>query len=313
MNFLHDGSVTRDGLLLALAARQGGVITRTQAIDSGLSPRSIQYRVKAGEWQRVLRSVYRLIDMADADDLLRAAIAALPGAVVSHESAAELLEIRRVPRGRAVVSVHTRTTHEFPRVTVHRNHDLSPDHVLHADGLPVTSIQRTVVDLAQIISRKHVRRIVDDLIAERRVTVEEIRLVHDQVARRGKPGSAALRAVLNERGEGPAASASRLELEGLKVLRAHGLPEPVLEYPIPWHTTKRFDAAYPNLRVAIEWDSRRWHSLVDAFERDRQRDRTAAVHGWYVLRFTWKDVTERSNEVARTVASMLEVREAGVL
>jgi very-short-patch-repair endonuclease len=83
------------------------------------------------------------------------------------------------------------------------------------------------------------------------------------------------------------------------------LPEPRLEFSIPWDPERRFDAAYPAARLAIEWDSRRWHELSDAFSRDRERDRQSLLHGWRVLRFTWVDVTERPTEVVETVRSLL--------
>jgi Transcriptional regulator, AbiEi antitoxin len=295
---------------MRLAARQGGVITLHQAIECGLSARSVQYRVERGEWQRVFRSVYRLIEMTDAHDLVRAASAALPGAVVSHESAAEFHDVPFVARGRAVVSVHTRATHVFPGVTVHRNHDLSVEHVQRLDDLPVTTIPRTVVDLSSVLSEQHIRKIVDRLIAGQVLSVDDLHRVRDQVARRGKPGATALRRILEERGEGPERNASGLERAGLSVIRDGGLPDPTLEYPFPWNQLKRFDAAYPDSRLGIEWDSRRWHGLIDSFDRDRQRDREAILHGWTVLRFTWQDVTMRPQEVVDTVRAVLERHDA---
>ena len=193
---------------------------------------------------------------------------------------------------------------------MHRNHDLAAEHVIEIDDLPTTTGARTVIDLGLVLSQKHLRRIVDDLIAQRQVTVEELSTTLDQVAKRGKPGSTALRNILAERGAGTEADATRLELRGLAVLREGGLPKPLIEYPIPWSPQKRFDAAYPAEQVAIEWDSKRWHGLIDSFERDRRRDRAALLHGWVVLRFTWKDVTERPAEVAATVRAILDERSA---
>ncbi len=244
--------------------------------------------------------------MTEPRDLVRAAVAVLPSAVVSHETAAEFHGFPTVQTGRAVVSVHTRSTHVFPGVTIHRNHDLSAPHLTEVNGLPVTTVPRTLFDLGLVLRERSLRRIVDDLIAQRRVSVEEISTVIDQVAKRGKPGATALRRIIAERGTGLEAKMSTLERRGLGVLRAGGLPDPILEYPIPWDSWKRFDAAYPKAHVAIEWDSKRFHGLIDAFERDRRRDRAALLHGWRVLRFTWKDVTERPEEVVATVQAILD-------
>jgi hypothetical protein len=113
-----------------LAAAQGGIVRTEQALECGMSARQVQYRVQTGTWARLFRGVFRIFDMADTRDRLRAAVAALPTATVSHQSAAEIHAIPSVRRGLAVVTVHTQTTHAFPAVKVHRNHDLDPSHVV---------------------------------------------------------------------------------------------------------------------------------------------------------------------------------------
>jgi very-short-patch-repair endonuclease len=95
---------------------------------------------------------------------------------------------------------------------------------------------------------------------------------------------------------------------GRAVLATRGVDLPVPQYPIPWDPSRRFDGGYPDDQVAIEWDSRLWHSKQQAMTADRRRDRMAARHGWVVLRFTWEDVTQRPDEVADTVTAVLEAR-----
>ncbi len=295
-----DAPVEADRAALAVAAKQGGVITFDQASACGLSSGAIRYRQRVRRWRAVARSAYRIIDMADPHDLIRAAITVLPNSVVSHEAAAEIHSIGRVRRGLAVVSVHTRTTHVFPGVTVHRNHDLHITHMQELGDLPCTTIPRTVIDLAGVLHPKHVANIVDDLITQKRLTVESLASVLTDVARRGKSGATTIRSILENRGTGVDRNATVLEIRGLSVLQNGGLPDPHLEYPIPWNPTRRFDACYPGWRIAIEWDSRRWHAGHDAFEQDRERDRSALLHGWSVYRFTWQDVSERPEHVVET-------------
>lgn len=295
-----------DKSILDLAAMQGGVIRKDQALEHGMTARMIGRRVRAGRWQAVARSVYRLIDMPEPSSLLRAAVAGLPGAVVSHESAAEALSIPYVRRGLAVVSVHSQTTHSFPGVTVHRCHDLDQSHIAPVFGLPVTTRARTLIDLAALLRQSHLSAILDDQLARKLLTVETLEQTAAGVWRRGKPGSASLRVLLAERLDSPNQSASRLELLGLDVLRDANLPDPAVEYPIPWEENRRFDAAYPDARLAIEWDSRRWHTQVEAFEKDRHRDRQAVLHGWRIVRFTWDDLTSRPGEMAGTVRQLLD-------
>lgn len=295
-----------DGLATQLAAEQGGVLRRNQALELGLTKRKIAHRVMTGRWHQVARSVYRVLSMRSAEDRLRAAAIALPGAVVSHQSAAELLEIPSVERGLAVVTVHTCTTHRFLDVLVHRSHDLDPAHVTEVRDLPVTNTARTVIDLASVLRPRHVASIIDDLVAAKRLAIDELQAIAQEVLRRGKPGSAALRELLADRGDGPEANASRLERLGVQLLRDSGLPGSRTEFPIPWNPRRRFDLAYPDSKLAIEWDSRRWHTQVEAFDRDRERDRQAVRNGWRVLRYTWRDLTTRPGGIVDTVRSVLD-------
>ena len=294
-----------DRSALSIASRQGGVITTAQARECGLSRNAVRHRLSVGRWTRVSRQVFRLIELSEPEHRLRAAIASLPDSVVSHESAAETHRIPRVRRGLAVVTVHSRTTHVFPDVTVRRSHDLLERHITVARGLPTTTIPRTVLDLAALLHPKHTERIVDDLITEKRLTTDHLGAVLDDVARRGKPGCTAIRAILGERGRGSERDATRLERTGLAILRDASMPEPILEFPIPWNPTRRFDACFPLWQIAIEWDSRRWHQSDAAFEQDRERDRSALLHGWSVYRFTWKDVTERPEAVVATIQAAI--------
>ncbi len=293
-----------DRLVAEIAARQGGAVRSDQARASGLTKGQIDRRLRDGRWQSLGRFGYQVIEMSGAMSRVRAAIATLPNAVVSHDSAAELHNLPKLRRGLASVLVHSRTTHDFPGVVVHRCHDLLDGHLEEIDGLPVTSVSRTIIDLSPFLSKKHIAAILDSAVADQRTRLEDVELVVDQVARRGKPGIQKMRSILEERQAGPP-NGSPLERRGAEVLRDGGLPEPRFEFPIPWDLDRRFDAAFPEERLAIEWDSRRWHELADAFSRDRERDRRALLHGWRVIRFTWIDVTERPAEVVAVVRALL--------
>lgn len=300
----HLVGVHPDRSAAMLAARQGGVLRNTQAFECGFTKGQIDQRVKDGRWWPIGRFGYRIIEMDGLWNLVRAAVAVLPNAVVSHEAAAEIHDFPKMPRGIASVSVHSRTTHQFPDVVVHRCHDLIETHIVKVSGLPVTSIPRTIVDLSPHISVSHLATILASLVTDRRIATREVRAVLGQVARRGKPGIQKLRTVLAERDLGPQ-DGTVLERAGALLLRSRGIPEPHFEFPMPWNPTRRFDAAFPHAQLGIEWDSRRWHELVDAFATDRERDRQAVLHGWRVVRFTWVDVTEHPDQVADTVRRLL--------
>lgn len=289
-----------------LSVRQGGAVRTEQALACGLTRDQVRYRVRSGRWLRLGKGAYLVTPMTTVEDHLRAAISSLPRAVVAHEAAAELHDLAYVERGLASVLVHSQTTHEFPGVIVRRCHDLMDDHVDSIRDMPVTSIARTIVDLAAIISARNLEAVLDDAVAARRVPIAAVADVAAAVGRSGKPGTRKLRAVLEAR-LGPEYDGTALERKGNALLLTIDGSRPLFEYPIPWRAEHRFDAAYPDAQLGIEWDSKRWHTQVAAFNRDRERDRDAVVHGWRVLRFTWQDITERPDVVIATVKSALEL------
>lgn len=295
--------------LIERAARQGGYITRDQLLAGGLSASAVDRRIRSGELTVVSESTYQVFPSSDHVDLMRGALLALPEAVVSHQSAAHLLEFPRTPALVPTVVVASHTTHKFRGVIVRRCDDLDKSHLTRVDGLRVTNIARTIFDLGGILEYAEFDAIAEALILDGRMKIHHFERMTNDLARRGKPGSRAAKEFIAVRfGGDPRATA--LERRGRAVLAAAGLRPPIAQYQIPWDPGRRFDDAYPEARLAIEWDSRAWHLRKAAMAADRRRDREAALHGWYVIRYTWEEVTDEPELVATTVASLLRERQA---
>jgi hypothetical protein len=295
---------------LEIAAKQGGFATRDQLLSCGLSASAIDRRVNAGHLVVVSPGIYQVFPTAGHVDLLRGAILALPDPVISHQSAAFMLDFPILPTLEPTVTVASHTTHSFPGVTVRRADDLVSSHVTRVEGMFVTNVARTTFDLGRILEFREFENVADALILEGRLQERHLRRITDDVGRKGKPGTRAARDFLAMRG-GAHQGSTVLERRGRELLARGGLPAPSPQFPIPWSPGHRFDDAYPPERLAIEWDSRAWHLQRAAMERDRKRDREAALHGWYVIRFTWEDVTKRPAEVVDTVARLLVERRVG--
>lgn len=288
-----------------IAASQGGVLTRSQLLQAGYTGTAIDREVSAGRLVRIKNGVYRALDLRRHDDLLRAALVSLPDPVVSHESAAHLLRFPVLPPLRPTVTVHSKTTHAFPGVTVRRNTDLKPSHVLRVEGLPVTNVFRTLFDLAAVLDERLLDEIVESLVIAGRVQIPELAAFAQSLRRRGKTGTTAIVTVIERRlGQ----DATRLERLGLEALRRGGVPEPVLQYPAPWNDGERIDAAWPPALAGVEWDSRAWHSSLERMANDRRRDRQASLAGWVILRYTWEDLTVDPDRVADEVTTLLATR-----
>ena len=297
--------------MLDLAVQQGGYVRRDQLVNLGLSPSAIDRRVKEGVITLVTPGVYIVIPSNDHVDLLRGAVLTLSKAVVSHQSAAHVLEFPRLPALRPAVVVPSNTTHRFPGVTVRRCDDLVDSDIVEIDGLPVTNIPRTLFDLARLLRFREFDAIGESLVIAGMMDLEQFELMTRRLARRGKGGSRHARDFLEIRA-GSDRQATVLERKGRQVLSNGGLPQPIPQFPIPWATHRRFDDAYPDGKIAIEWDSRAWHEQRAAMAADRRRDREAAAHGWVVLRFTWDEITKRPHEIVTAVTTLLRNRQEAV-
>jgi hypothetical protein len=289
------------------ASKQGGYITRSQLLDMGHSPGGIDWLLRSGTVKRASEGVYEVIPPNSHIDLVRGAILALPDAVVSHQSAAHILALPVRPNLVPTVCVAAHTTHVFPGVMVRRCNDLETSHVRWIDGLTVTSVPRTMFDLAGILEFREFDQIAEAALIDGRMSMEQFDRLVSHVARKGKRGSRASKDFIAVRMPGDPRS-TVLERKGRRVLARAGLPAPTPQFPIPWNPRRRFDDAYPDERLALEWDSRGWHQQRRAMRSDRRRDREAAIHGWRIVRFTWEDVTEHPREVASTVARLLALQ-----
>lgn len=274
----------------------------------GFTRSAIRHRVEAGRWRRVTREVIAIgPEVAGVRAWLRAAIFTLPDAIVSHEAAGELHGLRHVPRDRPTVTVPVQAAHACGVVTVRRSDDIRSSHRTEVGGFPVTTVARTVVDLAAVLRLRELEQIVDGVLSDRRTTHPEIRQVHEQVARRGKPGVAAMRDLLDEREREPGMGFSELERRFMRLLRDADLELPISQATVPWLSPwERVDFAYPDHRLAVEVDGAAFHLDQEAWERDRRRDQAAAAAGWQVLRFTWRQVVRDEVGTIATLRAVLE-------
>ena len=301
-----EGAISR---VIDHARRHGGVVTRAEALALGMAPKTIDRRAKEGSLWRVGPGVLALPGFLDSDlTLLAAATRALP-AVVSHESAARLYDMPVREGGKPVVSVPVRRSNRFPGVVVHQLTDLTEEHVTTVGGLPVTTPDRTIIDLAAVVGPRVLARCFDYGVSRGLATVEEMAAKLEKLARKGKPGVKAFRALLSSRGQLDAVPESVLESETLDLIIRCGLPLPDPQWKPPWLrlVNGRVDFAYVEAKVIVEADSRRWHDNPDAFRIDRERDNLAQLAGWRILRFTWDDLMNRPDYVANAIGTALGV------
>ena len=305
----------RDAACEEAAARRHGVLDRSTARRAGLSDTAIRRRVASGRWRRILPGVY-LPRPVPIDWRTRAAAAVLwggPGSMLSHSSAAALwaldgFEERWTGRSSANqrIEIYVRAGRSAPWVIAHRLRpgDLPISRSL--DGIPATSVERTILDLtARGVARAE--RALDDALRRRLTSLPGLWAELAATGARGRAGTSIMRALLEERGPGDDLLESLLETRLLRLIRRAGLPEPVPQFEVRAGRKylARVDFAYPKLRLALEADGHRWHSTPRQLERDRARGNRLVLAGWTVLRFSWTDAHRDGTRVVREIRAAL--------
>lgn len=294
-----------DRRIAELAVRQHHVFTREQASDVGFTRHQITDRVASGVWQRVGNRVYAPAGaVVEARGLVHGATLVIAGSVASHEAAGELNRFPLVPPGRVVVSRPDSRPNRSDLAEVRRLVDFRPEEHTIVDGIPTTSPLRTAADLAAVFGAKRYQQMIDELIVRGDITAEDLADFAVRWCRQGRRGSSLLWKTVDARGPGYVAPESQLEAKGFAVLAAGGFPEPERQLDLPWRSGRpgRVDCGYSELRVLIEWDSRKHHMIEAQFEDDRRRDDEAVAEGWRPLRFTWKMLHQEVDWVWAKVA-----------
>lgn len=298
-----------DAAVGALAGRQWGVCALAQMMDLGMPPTTVQTRAADGRLHRLYRGVYSLVP---ADLLTRngrwlaAVLACGPRAVLSHRTAAALHELRGTAAVLIDVTVPGRSNRTHRGLRVHRSVTLTDKDVTVAQGIPVTSIARTQLDLAEMVNRRGVERALDQAEA---MNVFDLRALEDQIARNAtRPAARVLRSVLREHYIGSTLTWSELEERFLAVVRRHGLPQPELNRFVDLGDGEppvRADFVWRTERILVETDGYKTHKTRQAFEYDRRLSQRAMVAGWQPVRTTARQLEHHPEQVVATVEVLM--------
>jgi hypothetical protein len=279
-------------LLWATARRQRGLLTIAH-VDHLVGPLGRRALVRSGRLSTVTRGVYRTAG-APVDAHARILAACLvygPRAVASHASAMWLWGLDEGRNPRAIEVTRPVTTHRAPRhrrgLTLHQTTTWGSGHRSIVDGIPVTSVARTLCDLSNLHPAPEVRRAMDVAFAQRLVTLEQVQAISNELAGPGRRRSVvtaiALEAHLPERAE--CESVPQIDL--LRAIVEAGFPTPTVEHPVTIDGQPyRIDLSYPEHKIALEYDGFPGHSALIPFTRDRARQNALEGDGWSVLRYT---------------------------
>jgi len=275
---------TVQGRIAGLAAKSHGVVTRDELLRIGATQAQIKSRIARGTLIPIHRGVFRVGHTAASIEAryIAAVKACGPGSLLAGAAAAHLLQLlKRPPSLPEVLTTH----HRRPSgVRARRCRSIDRRDAMTSGRIPVTTVPRTIVDLAAVLNPPDLARAFHEAVVRYRTKPDVVERV---LARRHNwPGARDLRRVIH--GDEPV-SLSRLESAFIAVVRRARLPLPETNRLAGSHYV---DCRWPAHRVTVELDGYRSHDTRHAWERDRQREREARSRGDEFRRYSWFDVVE---------------------
>lgn len=299
-----------DAACARAAARNYGIISRSRAMELGMSWRQIRDRVIQGTWIEIYNDMFFIAGTTPTwESRLVAAIEfAGPGSAAAGRSAAAFFELDGCRKG----PIEVLTTGSLTRAPFRcrRTKFLPPHHVVVRRRIRTTTPARTVFDLAAALPSDDLYRVATDVLRKNLSSLGEFGAVHAELAACGRNGTRAMADFLAEYDPQLALTANNFEAELFKVLSRANLRLPQPQEPILDSSGRvaRYDFVYPDLRIVIEADGFNFHRDPRAKARDERRRNRLTLDGWLVLVFTWEQVMFRPEEVVVDVADALAAR-----
>jgi very-short-patch-repair endonuclease len=289
-----------DRAVARLAQRQHGVVSRAQLFAIGFGRGAVEWRVRNGRLHRIHQGVYAVgHTRLPLRGRYWAALLACGGpqvAVLSHRAAAALWDLLPPPSGKLDVTTRG-TSRSTSAIRVHHSPSLAPADVADiGDGLAVTTVARTLVDLADVLTAHQLTRACH--------RAEHLRLLHAPsiTPLTGRRSRALTTALAELAVHAPHITRSELEERFLALLAAAALPRPRVNARVAGHEV---DFLWPAERLVAETDGAATHLTTAAFEHDRRRDAALLLAGYRVVRFTWRQVTQEPWATAETLRALL--------
>jgi hypothetical protein len=278
-------------------------VTREELLAAGVTRQEIKHRLGTGALLREYRGVYRVGHRAPSVEAryLAAVRACGEGSLLAGQAAGHVWGL---VRGDAPPpEVITPTERRVRGVATRRVRRIDPGDATTWRGIPVTSVPRTLVDLARSLAEDDLARACHEAGVRHRVTPRQVEVVLARLP--NSRGRGKLRRILT--GEVQVAL-SKLEARFLTQLRDRGVPLPQTNRVAG---SRRVDCRWPEQRLTVELDSYRYHNSRHSWELDRQREREARRRGDEFRRFTYRDVFEQPDPMLVELQALLSPSRPG--
>jgi hypothetical protein len=292
-----------------LAIAQHAVAAVRQLVALGLSASAVRSRVACGRWHALHVGVIAIFPprlLTRRGRIMGGVLACAPQTAASVRAAAELHELRLARRGWIDVTTPGAPGHRRPGIRLHSGMTLTPQDIATIDGIPCTTLARTLLDVADDATTRELERALDAAAQRRTLDATAIADVLGRCGA-GRRGAPRLRAVLGDHVAGSTITRNDLEEAFLAIARAAGHPPDAVNAWIAWPQGggAEGDFVWHQQRLVVEVDGRDPHTTRRAFEHDRHRDQQLALLGHRVIRFTWRQVLFEPRYVGATLCALL--------
>lgn len=274
----------------AIFRTQYGLITRAQATAAGLTSRQIETRIKSGAWVRVHRGVYRSAAVAPGWETGLLSACLTSGGLASHRCATTVWRLGIYHEPRPEIQIDRRCRRRVPGVIVHESTQWALREETVIRGIPVTGINRTLLDCGAVVTVRRLERLVESAIRQRLTTWPDLVRTLSRHSRKGRDGCGKLRTLLEMRLGDQTVPLSDFSRLISNLLVDNGLPEPVLEHRIlaaDGSFIMQADLAWPLRKKAWELDGLAFHFGRTERERDNRKRNRAKAEGWNIQEILW--------------------------
>jgi hypothetical protein len=278
-------SVT-DQRLRALARRQHGVFSLKQVLDLGFKRSTITRLLERRVWEAVVPRVYRAAAARPLDwRQVTMATTLITRGVAAGRSAGALFELLPPPSIPEVVAPRASRTGLV--AVVRTSSELPACDRTRVDGIPSTTPARTLIDLAGLLPLATFEDVLDSAIVQRVVAADRLRVRAVALRAPRRSGCAVVLSLLEVRHPDLASAANLWEARVARFVERVGLPAPEINFAVRVGGRRRvLDLAWPDAKVAVEFDGFVPHSVRRVFDDDRSRQNDLVDDDWDVFRVT---------------------------
>ncbi|MFT3714191.1 MAG: DUF559 domain-containing protein [Archangium sp.] len=302
---MGEGEIT----CLQLASTQHGVISKKQATTGGLTERCVEHRCTTGRWDRLFPGVFR-IEGTPPTFLQKLKALSLwldAGFALSHETAAHLHGFARFDEG-SIEAVCIRNVRKRRGVIVHRVQALSHKDISSVEGLRVTTVTRTILDLCSRLSEHDLRAMVDEALRRKWTTLDKLESALKK--RTAHEPFASLARLVHEYQGGDGPTESELEARAFELIDLAGLPRPKKQRVVKVNgRVRRIDFFFEQFGVVLEVDGFAVHASPKSFEDDRRRNNALVLRGYAVLHWTWRSIHDEPEQILLELTHCLSRRQ----